>query len=133
LPGSLDENAFNAAPEVGATPDMIQDDLPSNADYLDESYGAAAGFRELRDDDFDEFDVGDIPVSSNSMSGVISSIGGETIRVLTEGGIHPVQHYFNTLPPDSGDCASQYVNISFGEHKFDFSQFWRDLNASTST
>lgn len=95
-------------PEVGAAPDMINDDLPSNLDYLDASFGTAAGFRELRDEDLDEFDVEDIPISGGSSAGVISSVGGETIRVSSEGGIHIVEHYFDTLPPDSADDSSQY-------------------------
>lgn len=107
---SLDEHAFRRAPEVGAEPDMINDDLPSNLDYLDASFGAAAGFRELRDEDLDEFDVEDIPVSGVSSAGVISSVGGETIRVLAKEGIHVVEHYFDTLPPDSADDTSQCVS-----------------------
>jgi autophagy-related protein 2 len=87
---------------------MINDDLPSNLDYLDASFGTAAGFRELRDEDLDEFDVKDIPTSGISSAGIVSSVGGETIRVLGERGIHIVEHYFDTLPPDSVDDSSQY-------------------------
>lgn len=91
---------------------MINDDLPSNLDYLDASFGTAAGFRELRDEDLDEFDVKDIPTSGTSSAGVVSSVGGETIRVLSEGGIRIVEHYFDTLPPDSADDSSQYGSKS---------------------
>lgn len=104
LLSSLDEEAFKAVPEVGAAPDMINDDLPSNPDYLDESFGAAAGFREIRDDEFDEDDV---PVSDNNVRGVVSNVGGETIRILSDSGIKIIEHHFDNLPPDAADDTSQ--------------------------
>lgn len=104
LLGSLDEEAFKTLPEVGAAPDMIVDDLPSNPDYLDESFGAAAGFREIRDDEFDEEDI---PVSNANSEGIVSNIGGETIRVLSDSGIKIVEHHFDNLPPDAMDDTSQ--------------------------
>ena len=96
LLGSLDEEAFKKLPEVGAAPDMINDHLPSNLDYLDESFGTAAGFREIRDDEFDEEDI---PVSDANAEGVLSSVGGETIRILSDSGIKIVEHHFDNLPP----------------------------------
>ena len=104
LLSSLDEEAFRTLPEVGAAPDMIIDDLPSNPDYLDESFGAAAGFREIRDDEFDE---GDIHVSNANAEGVVSNVGGETIRILSDAVIKIVEHHFDNLPADAADCASQ--------------------------
>lgn len=106
LLGSLDEEAFRTLPEVGAAPDMINDDLPSNPDYLDESFGAAAGFREIRDDEFDEEDI---PVSDTSAEGFVSNVGGETIRMLSDSGINIVEHHFDNLPPDALDDNSQCV------------------------
>lgn len=103
LLGSLDEEAFKTLPEVGAAPDMISDDLPSNPDYLDESFGAAAGFREIRDDEFDEKDI---PVSNAGAEGVISNVGGETIRMLSDSGIKIAEHHFDNLPPDALDNNS---------------------------
>ena len=92
-------------PEVGAAPDMIYDDLPSNPDYLDVSFGAAAGLRELDDDDVDMDDqsqseqMGGTDLSPYSGDkGVISSVGGETIRVCDTNGLHIVENFFNTLP-----------------------------------
>jgi autophagy-related protein 2 len=104
LLGSLDEEAFKTLPEVGAAPDMINDDLPSNPDYLDESCSAAAGFREIRDDEFDEEDV---PVSNVNAEGVVSNDGGETIRILSDSGIKIVEHHFDNLPPDAAEDTSQ--------------------------
>lgn len=79
---------------------MIMDDLPSNPEYLDSSFGAAAGLRELDDEDLEDFDEGEI-LSSSSTPGdpnIISNVGGETIKLLRPEGIHPVENYFNTLP-----------------------------------
>ena len=104
LLGSLDEEAFKKLPEVGAAPDMIIDDLPSNPDYLDESFGAAAGFREIADDEFDEEDI---PASNASAEGVLSNVGGETIRILSESGVKIIEHHFDNLPPDAVGDTSQ--------------------------
>jgi len=104
-PDSIDQHAFQDIPEVGAAPDMIYDDLPSNPDYLDVAFGAAAGLRELDDDDLDMddqsqsklMDVLDSPPYSGD-KGVVSSVGGETIRLLDTNGLHIVENFFNTLP-----------------------------------
>jgi autophagy-related protein 2 len=86
---------------------MINDDLPTNMDYLDESFGAAAGLREIDDDDLDEFDANEVPAGApvdiaSDGTGIISSVGGETIKMLKPEGIRVVDDYFDTLPPDSG-------------------------------
>jgi autophagy-related protein 2 len=83
---------------------MINDDLPTNLDYLDESFGTAAGLRELRDDDLDDFDIEETQgpkVPAALQTGIVSNVGGETIKILRPEGIHIVQNYFNTLPPDT--------------------------------
>jgi autophagy-related protein 2 len=84
---------------------MIHDDLPSNPDYLDVSFGAAAGLRELDDDDLDMDDqsqsgqMGSTYMPSYSGDkGVISNVGGETIRLRDTNGLHIVENFFNTLP-----------------------------------
>jgi autophagy-related protein 2 len=83
---------------------MIYDDLPSNADYLDVSFGAAAGLRELSDDDLDMDDPSQskqtegADLSNPAEKGVISSVGGETIKVFDPNGLHVVENFFNTLP-----------------------------------
>lgn len=107
---SLDEQAFRQLPEVGAAPDMIQDDLPSNLDYLDESFGAAGGLRELDDDEFDEFGF-DNPTAAARSSEELESIttfGGETIKMLRPEGLQIIQNHFNTMTPDS-DGSSRSV------------------------
>lgn len=92
---------------------MINDDLPANLDYLDESFGAAAGLRELRDDDLDEFDLEDAekgrvtPTQGAPQLGIISNVGGETIKLLQP--LDIVDNYFDTLPPESASGSSEYV------------------------
>lgn len=89
---------------------MISDDLPTNLDYLDESFGAAAGLRELRDDDLDEFDVGETDTDrahttavGSQATGIVSSVGGETIKIIRPEGIQIVEDYYDTLPSDAAD------------------------------
>jgi autophagy-related protein 2 len=113
LKASVDEHAFKRIPEVEPGPDMINDDLPTNLDYLDESFGTAAGLRELRDDDLDDFDtkeqeIGQMtPTTSAAQLGIISKIGGETIKILRPEGIQIIDNYFDYLPSESthGDKA----------------------------
>lgn len=99
---SLDEHAFRLIPEVGSTADMISDDLPANQDYLDASFGAAAGLRELRDDDLEGFDVEEQTGRNTPVMGqlgIVSNVGGETIRILKPFAF--VERYFDTIPPDT--------------------------------
>ncbi|KAF7363504.1 GP-PDE domain-containing protein [Mycena sanguinolenta] len=109
LMASVDDLAFKKVPQVGPAPDMINDDLPTNPDYLDESFGAAAGLRELRDEDLDDFDVDDnldIGSQAAGAAGIVSKVGGETIKMLRPEGLRIVEHYFDTLPPDTSHGSS---------------------------
>ncbi|KAI9064447.1 hypothetical protein FKP32DRAFT_1685733 [Trametes sanguinea] len=120
LLASLDDHAFRRLPEVGAAPDMVEDDLPTNPDYLDESFGAAAGLRELSDDEFEDSDVeaSYTPAGADDPRGVTSSYGGETIRILHPEGIHIIENYFDTLAPDQSD--SSYGETVFRVRVHDF-------------
>ena len=73
---------------------MIGDDLPQNPDYLDSSFGAAAGLRVLDDDDDDTF------VEETSFE------GGETIKMF-HSPIEIVENYYDTIVPSSLDFASE--------------------------
>ncbi|KAJ6496744.1 hypothetical protein C8R47DRAFT_1115401 [Mycena vitilis] len=105
LMASVDDLAFKRVPEVGPPPDMINDDLPTNMDYLDESFGAAAGLRELRDEDLDDFDVDD---SLEPAAGLVSKVGGETVKMLRPQGLRVVEHHFDNLPPDTSDGSTKF-------------------------
>ncbi|KAJ7111548.1 hypothetical protein C8R43DRAFT_1041373 [Mycena crocata] len=110
LMASVDDLAFKRIPEVGPPPDMINDDLPTNMDYLDESFGAAAGLRELRDEDLDDFDVDDNLDRNPPMpgaAGIVSKVGGETIKMLRPEGLRIIEHHFDSLPPDTSDGSSK--------------------------
>ncbi|KAG6917968.1 hypothetical protein DXG01_017152 [Tephrocybe rancida] len=120
---SIDDLAFKKIPEVGPAPDMISDDLPTNLDYLDESFGAAAGLRELRDDDLDEFTLDESQPESTETptdgTGVVSRVGGETIKILRPEGINVTENYFESLPPQAipdefGDTTFQ-LRVSNGD------------------
>lgn len=105
----MDENAFRRrVPEVGAAPDMINDDLPTNLDYLDDAFSTTAGLRELPEDEFDEFEDNYVQSSDHiDNTGLVSRYGGETIRLLQQEGLHTVEHHFDTLPPDLNDESLQ--------------------------
>ncbi|KAG1803777.1 uncharacterized protein HD556DRAFT_1330227 [Suillus plorans] len=125
---SLDEQAFRRIPDVGNAADMINDDLPTNLDYLDESFGSAAGLRELRDDDLEDFDMQEdgrtTPVVGET--GVVSKVGGETIRIIKP--IRSIEHYYDTIPADNtGDFASLRDTIlRVRIHDSDISLFLHD-------
>ncbi|KIJ44231.1 hypothetical protein M422DRAFT_252242 [Sphaerobolus stellatus SS14] len=105
LMASLDERAFTRPPDLGTTADMINDDLPRNLDYLDSSYGLAGGVRELEDDMFEFDEESNEPEPDLSISpkspGIISNLGGETIRMLDERGIHVTEGHFESILPES--------------------------------
>ncbi len=98
---------------------MISDDLPTNAEYLDESFGAAAGLREFSDDELDDLDAGqdDEPEINNAIfaevePGGVSNSNGETIKVYSEG-INMVEEYYDNLPAELSDSPVQYVLLCF--------------------
>ena len=108
---SLEENAFQRPPAIGPEPDMIEDDLPKNADFIDFSYGTDAGARPMTDEDLDGFEDGDFggrnTPTQEAMDaiGIVSSVGGETIRMMNKGGIKIIEGYYDTLPPDSSTSS----------------------------
>jgi hypothetical protein len=99
---SVDDLTFRKIlPEVGPTPDLIEDDLPSNPEYIDDSYGTAGGFRALNEDEEDEeFDIPDATERGGGENVTVLA-GGETIRLLTSEPIRVVEHHFDTIPPDT--------------------------------
>jgi autophagy-related protein 2 len=101
---------------------MIDDDLPTNLDYLDESFGTAAGFMsddELLGESTDEGEMSEsmleshaslqpaahqpVHMSASSSQTTISDEdlrgrNGETIRMHED--IHIIEDYFETIEPD---------------------------------
>jgi autophagy-related protein 2 len=97
---------------------MIYDDLPTNPEYLDESYGAAAGLREFSDDELDDFED-ENDAEHNEKNIVLDEIGpenssshnGETIKVHAEG-INMIEEYYDNLPADLSESPVRLVYIS---------------------
>lgn len=94
---------------------MIYDDLPTNPDYLDESFGAAAGLREFSDDeldDLDDDDDGGSMVQNTAFAevepGGDSNYNGETIKVYSEG-INVIEEYYDNLPAELSESPVECV------------------------
>ena len=85
---------------------MINDDLPTNPEYLDTSFGAAAGLRVLDDDDLDEFYPEDVTSASQTADANVTRFGGETIKILSAP-IQVIENYYDTLPPVSVTDSSE--------------------------
>lgn len=89
---------------------MIYDDLPTNPDYLDSAYGASGGVDVLPEEDFAELSDGErspgaetpTPGTPESI-GVLSNIGGETIRILDSTGLNIIEDYLDTVTPVDDD------------------------------
>ena len=105
----MEDLAFKRVPEVGPAGDMIYDDLPTNLDYLDVSFGAAGGLRELRDEDLDDFDDEELLVQSGGVGDIntISKVGGETIKIFESGGLGVTENHFLMIPPEKLGSTSE--------------------------
>ncbi|KIM19805.1 hypothetical protein M408DRAFT_30911 [Serendipita vermifera MAFF 305830] len=114
---SLVDNAFQRPPDIGPEPDMIEDDLPKNPDFIDASYGPGAGARPMTEEDLEDFEDdhfgGRSTPTQGTMekAGVISSVGGETIRMMDE--IKIIEGFYDTLQPDSNSSSEHSdANVS---------------------
>ena len=91
---------------MGSAPDMVVDDLPSNMDYLDQSFGAAGGLREFDDNDLDDFGKND---AQNTVlvddPNIVSKFRGETVKMVPGASLGFVENYFNTLPGISEEAS----------------------------
>ncbi|KAK2466861.1 hypothetical protein APHAL10511_001119 [Amanita phalloides] len=115
---SVEDFALQRPPEIGPAPDMISDDLPTNMVYLDESFGAAAGLRELCDEDLDDFDNGHGPevdpaslATEQSGTGVISRVGGETVKMIRPEGVQIIENFFESLA-DTSDAPQRFSDTT---------------------
>lgn len=96
---------------------MIDDDLPTNADYLDDTYGAAAGVRALSDEEGEDSDDGGFDLEDalnesmkidimSSRPNPVAKARKETIKVL-RGPIRVEEYYFEHLTPERGSGFTQ--------------------------
>ena len=95
----MDEAAFKIHPDVGAAPDMIEDDLPSNPEYL-ETFAGPSDIEVISEDEL----VDHISEShregsvEDDMPRITSDVNGETIKMLVPK-LTIIEHYFTNLPP----------------------------------
>lgn len=91
----------------------MDDDLPSNMDYLDDSFGRVPSKYQIEEDEEDDFSVYDTQSIAVGQDGVVSLIGGETIKLLQPEGLNIVEHHFDTLLPESVGSDQQCVQFSW--------------------
>lgn len=94
---------------------MIYDDLPTNRDYLDESFGAAAGLRAFSDDELDDLDdnsdaeseIKDASFTEVEPGGTFN-FNGETIRVHL-GGVDIIEEHYDNIPAEQTEAPIGYA------------------------
>jgi len=104
--GSVDEDAFNRLPDVISGIDLIDDDLPTNLDYLDRSsrhsskdiktdQATGESLRSWQADDAD--------------SRFASEVIGETVKILFEEPFVMEEDYWENLPDVNSGYADEQV------------------------
>ena len=93
---SVDDDAFNQIPDLISGADLIEDDLPTNLDYLDQTArhtdnsAVKSGGETLRSWQTTEGDQN---------SRLNSEVNGETVKVLYHEPFELDEDYWDTLPP----------------------------------
>ncbi|WVW83423.1 hypothetical protein I302_105443 [Kwoniella bestiolae CBS 10118] len=88
---SIDEQAFNLIPDIVSGADMIEDDLPTNLDYLDRASRLASNQPTL------DKATGESLRSWQTDDGE-GELGGETIKILLNEGFDMDENYWDSLP-----------------------------------
>ena len=103
------KTSYEQVPEVGPTPDFLDDDLPTNLEYLD--FGAAAGVREL-EDEYNSDDDSACLLAPQLVENTSSTpqTTGETIKMFQKP-IKVEEYYFERLTPEAIDGSSQSVTF----------------------
>ncbi|KIO29524.1 hypothetical protein M407DRAFT_70393 [Tulasnella calospora MUT 4182] len=112
LMASIDENAFASAPEVDVGGDLMQDDLPTNLDFLDTAYGTSGGVTVYSDDEFEDLSpidespqVASASTPSTPENKSLSTFKGETVRILGSGPINIIEDFYDTVTPLEDDTG----------------------------
>ena len=103
---SVDEEAFNRMPDITSGADLIEDDLPTNPDYLERSTKRASG---LQNDQQQEI------LSSWQPGGhgddvdqsLSAELNGETIRILYDQPLETEENYWDKLPVVTDDYSDE--------------------------
>ena len=95
----MDDEAFRQLPDLTSGLDLVEDDLPNNLDYLDSTAarqvkGADAAHKEGMQSWETEHDEYAAPAESM----FAAEVKGETVKILVDGPVELVEHYWETLP-----------------------------------
>ncbi|ORX39665.1 hypothetical protein BD324DRAFT_648300 [Kockovaella imperatae] len=108
---SVDEEAFHRMPDVAYGADLIEDDLPTNLEYLDETSHRQPKTKRSPDEDL---------IASALESSVLETnrapVNGETIRILVDDPFDQEPDYWNDLPVLSGASEEDTYTGKFRVH-----------------
>lgn len=104
--GSIDEDTFRRLPDPTSGLDLMEDDLPTNLDYLDAT--ARRGKRQTSGDSAEglrswQTEEDDI-LHGNHLA---AEINGETIKMLYSGPFDMREDYWDNLPPLDAGAANE--------------------------
>lgn len=106
---SIEENAFNRIPDIASGADLIEDDLPTNLDYLDTATRPRHGVVTDRS-------AGETLHSWQATHDDGSAEAGETIKILLDH-FDVNEGYWDHLPALTTGFADEYVpcaSVEFG-------------------
>jgi autophagy-related protein 2 len=99
LSGSIDDEAFRQLPDLTAGLDLIDDDLPSNLDYLDATSGRRVKANERAPaESMRSWETEHDETASLEDSHFAAEVKGETIKILADGPVELIENYWDTLP-----------------------------------
>jgi hypothetical protein len=101
---SIEENAFNRIPDIVSGADLIEDDLPTNLDYLDTATRPRQGVATDRS-------AGETLHSWQATHDDGSAEAGETIKILLDH-FDVDEGYWDALPALTTDLADEYVHCA---------------------
>ncbi|BEJ01025.1 hypothetical protein CcaverHIS631_0508820 [Cutaneotrichosporon cavernicola] len=117
---SVDLNAFGQAPDVIAGADMIDDDLPTNLDYLDHAAGAKAAVDRHTGESLRSWETPD------EAPHIQNDLGGGTIKILMQEPFDEEPDYWNSLPVLKNGVETRIGTLRVQVHNCSLSVFLHD-------
>ena len=105
MPGSIEEDAFRQIPDISSGADLIEDDLPTNLDYLDTATRPRQGIATDRT-------TGESLRSWQATHDDGSADVGETVKVLLEH-FEADENYWDNLPDMEPSYGNEWVYDCF--------------------